>query len=53
MSETLSLEDVHALSKAALIGAGTVETAAEVVAQSITDAEAEGIRNVGLAYLPI
>ncbi|MEC9266233.1 MAG: Ldh family oxidoreductase [Pseudomonadota bacterium] len=53
MSETLSLDDVHALSKAALIGAGTVETAAEVVAQSITDAEAEGIRNVGLAYLPI
>lgn len=53
MPETLSLQDVHSLSKAALIGVGTTPEAASVVADSIMDAEAEGIRNVGLGYLPI
>lgn len=53
MPEILSLEDIHNLSKSALIGAGTAEAAAHIVADSIRDAEADGIRNVGLAYLPI
>lgn len=53
MPETLTLTDVHNLSKAALVGAGTSDPSAEIVAQSIVDAEAEGIRNVGLAYLPL
>ncbi|MDF1750676.1 MAG: Ldh family oxidoreductase [Alphaproteobacteria bacterium] len=52
MSRTLMLDQVHALSKAALIGAGTLEESASIVADSIVDAEAEGIRAVGLAYLP-
>lgn len=53
MPETLTLSEIHDLARAALIGAGTRAEAAEVVAQSIVDAEAEGIRNVGLGYLPI
>ena len=52
MSRTLMLDQVHALSKAALIGAGTLEESASIVADSIVDAEAEGIHAVGLAYLP-
>ena len=52
MSRTLMLDQVHALSKAALIGAGTLEESASIVADSIVDAEAEGIRAVELAYLP-
>jgi (2R)-3-sulfolactate dehydrogenase (NADP+) len=51
MSRTLMLDQVHALSKAALIGAGALEETASLVADSIVDAEAEGIRDVGLAYL--
>ena len=53
MPQRLSLPDVNELSRAALIGAGTAAAAAETVARSIVDAEAEGIRNVGLGYLPI
>jgi (2R)-3-sulfolactate dehydrogenase (NADP+) len=53
MPETLTLSEIHDLARAALIGAGTRAEAADAVAQSIADAEAEGIRNVGLAYLPL
>ena len=48
----LSLDDVHDLSRRALIGSGTSPTNAEPVADSIRQAEAEDLRNVGLAYLP-
>jgi (2R)-3-sulfolactate dehydrogenase (NADP+) len=52
MPETLSLADVLDLSNKALMGAGASALQAGPVAQSIMDAEAEGIRNVGLAFLP-
>ena len=48
----LTLPEVFDLSKAALIGVGTSPRNAESVADSIREAEADGIRNVGLAYLP-
>ncbi len=53
MPEILSLDDVRDISHRALIGVGTSDASAAVMAQSIVDAEAEGIRNVGLAYLPL
>lgn len=53
MPERLTLAEIRELSRDALIGAGTASEPADIVAQSIVDAEAEGIRNVGLAYLPI
>jgi (2R)-3-sulfolactate dehydrogenase (NADP+) len=49
----LGLADVYDLSLAALCGSGASPEQASPVAQSIRDAEAEGIRNVGLGYLPI
>ncbi len=52
MPETLSLSDVRQLSFDALCGAGASDMQAGPVADSIMDAEAEGIRNVGLAFLP-
>lgn len=53
MPETLSLDDVFSLSQAALTGSGVTEPAASIVADSVREAEADGIRNVGLAYLPL
>ena len=52
MPVTLSLQEVYELSRAALMACGANEANAESVARSIREAEAEGIRNVGLAYLP-
>jgi (2R)-3-sulfolactate dehydrogenase (NADP+) len=49
----LTLDEIHALARRALVGSGAAEPAALTVAESIRDAEAEGIRNVGLGYLPI
>ena len=49
----LSLDDIHDLSARALTGSGTTPANAEPVADSIRQAEAEDLRNVGLAYLPI
>ncbi|MGH8927527.1 MAG: Ldh family oxidoreductase [Acidimicrobiia bacterium] len=48
----LSLEQINQLAYRALSGSGASHLQAEPTARSITDAEAEGIRNVGLAYLP-
>ncbi len=48
----LSLEQIYQLSLAALRGSGASEGQAAPVADSIREAEAEGIRNVGLGYLP-
>ena len=52
MPVTLSLQEVYELSRAALIACGANEANAASVARSVREAEAEGIRNVGLAYLP-
>lgn len=52
MPVTLSLQEVYELSRAALMACGAGEANAASVARSIREAEAEGIRNVGLAYLP-
>ena len=52
MPVTLSLQEVYELSRAALMACGANEANAASVARSIREAEAEGIRNVGLAYLP-
>lgn len=52
MGVTLTLQEVDYLSRAALMGCGVSEPNAASVARSIREAEAEGIRNVGLAYLP-
>ena len=47
----ISLEEVYQLSLDALTGCGASRANAIPVAKSIQDAEADGIRNVGLAYL--
>ena len=52
MTVTLSLQEVDDLSRNALAGCGVNAANAASVARSIREAEAEGIRNVGLAYLP-
>lgn len=52
MSSKLTLQQVHELARQALIASGADARHSEVVAQSIAEAEAQGIRNVGLAYLP-
>ena len=49
----LSLDDIHDLSERALVGSGATPSNARPVADSIRQAEAEDLRNVGLAYLPI
>jgi (2R)-3-sulfolactate dehydrogenase (NADP+) len=48
----LSLDEINQLAHRALIGSGANDVQAVPTARSIADAEAEGIRNVGLAYLP-
>lgn len=48
----LTLAEVLNLSLDALVGCGASRTNAIPVAESIRDAEADGIRNVGLNYLP-
>lgn len=48
----LSLDQISQLAHRALTGSGASDLQAGPTARSIADAEAEGIRNVGLAYLP-
>ena len=48
----LTLDDVLDLSLDALVGCGASRANAMPVAESIREAEADGIRNVGLNYLP-
>ena len=48
----LSLDDVFELGRRALEGSGASVPNAAPVAHSMREAEAQGIRNVGLAYLP-
>lgn len=52
MTSKLTLQQVHDLALQALISSGGGLQQSTVVAQSIAEAEAQGIRNVGLAYLP-
>ncbi len=47
----LTLDDVYQLSLNALVSCGAAQRNARPVAESIRDAEADGIRNVGLGYL--
>ncbi len=49
----LTLEQIYELSFEALRRCGANDFQAGPTAQSVKDAEAEGIRNVGLGYLPI
>ncbi len=49
----MTLAEVYDLSLAALRGSGATAFQAEPTAESVREAEAEGIRNVGLGYLPI
>ena len=46
----LTLDQIDALCADALRGAGASDEQAAIVAEEIMDAEAEGIRNVGLGY---
>ena len=47
----LSLTEIESLCSDALKRAGASDEQAAIVAEEIADAEAEGIRNVGLGYL--
>ena len=49
---TLSLIDVELLSQRLLTASGASPLQAGATARSIRDAEADGLRTVGLAYLP-
>ena len=51
-SSTLTLDEVEEFSYRALTAAGASSAQAGPTARSIRDAEADGIRTVGLAYLP-
>ena len=52
MSTWLTLDEVEAISHRMLVNSGASALQAGPTARSIRDAEAEGVRNVGLAYLP-
>lgn len=52
MPTTLTLDDVEALSFRMLTASGASTLQATPTARSIRDAEADGIRTVGLSYLP-
>jgi (2R)-3-sulfolactate dehydrogenase (NADP+) len=49
---TLSLDEIEELARDALVRCGANAIQAGPTARSVRDAEAEGIRNVGLGYLP-
>ena len=53
MTKQLTLKQIYDLTYDALVRHGASAQQAGPAAQSIRDAEAEGIRNVGLGYLPI
>ena len=52
MSVTLTLAEVESISRRMLVASGASSLQADATARSICDAEAEGIRTVGLSYLP-
>lgn len=53
MSTVLTLAEVTDLSRRMLVASGASSLQADATARSIAAAEAEGIRTVGLSYLPI
>ena len=48
----MTLDEIEDLAFRALLRSGASEHAARIVAGTMRDAEAEGLRNIGLAYLP-
>ncbi len=52
MTTTLTLAEVESISNKMLIASGASPLQADATARSVADAEAEGIRTVGLSYLP-
>ncbi len=53
MPHHLTLDEVEDLARRMLLASGASELQAEPTAHSIREAEAEGIRTVGLGYLPV
>jgi (2R)-3-sulfolactate dehydrogenase (NADP+) len=51
--KTLSLAEVASLARRALAGCGAQGAQLDMAVQSIVDAECDGIRTVGLGYLPL
>lgn len=49
----LTLDEIHAIAHAALTRCGASGLQADATSRSMRDAEAEGLRNIGLAYLPV
>ena len=47
----MTLSEIETLCRDALLNAGASQEQADIVAAEIADAEAEGIRNVGLGYM--
>ncbi len=47
----MTLSEIETLCKDALLNAGASQEQVDIVAAEIVDAEAEGIRNVGLGYM--
>jgi (2R)-3-sulfolactate dehydrogenase (NADP+) len=52
-SKTLTLNEVDDLARRALSGCGAHGTQLDLAVQSVVDAECDGIRTVGLNYLPL
>ncbi|UCH41463.1 MAG: Ldh family oxidoreductase, partial [Gammaproteobacteria bacterium] len=52
-SKTLSLSEVQDLTRRALAGCGAHGQQLELAVESVVDAECDGIRTVGLGYLPL
>ena len=52
-NRTMSLAEVEDLTRRALAGSGAHGAQLEIATQSVVDAECDGIRTVGLGYLPL
>jgi (2R)-3-sulfolactate dehydrogenase (NADP+) len=52
-SKTLTLDEVGNLARSALTGCGAHGAQLDLAVQSVLDAECDGIRTVGLGYLPL
>jgi (2R)-3-sulfolactate dehydrogenase (NADP+) len=52
-TKTLTLDEVEDLARSALAGCGAHGAQLDLAVQSVLDAECDGIRTVGLGYLPL
>ena len=52
-SRIMTLQEVEEITRAALVGCGASGQQLELAVQSVVDAECDGIRTVGLNYLPL